>query len=315
MMPERRLFLKQSLVGGVALATPDLSIFAKILGLSGPELKISLAQWSLHRAYEKGELNPGEFPVTAKKEFDIHAVEYVSQLYKAPASQSSYWEQLRRRAESEGVKGVLLMVDDEGDLGTPRTQERNSVVLNHRKWLEVASILGCPAIRVNAFGKGNRDKLKTSLVDGLGRLAEEGADIGVSVLLENHGLHTSDAGFMAEILREVNHPYLGSLPDFGNWCISKEWGSTEAGECEASYDPVKGLQELLPYAKGVSAKSYHFDSSGNETTLPYKALLEKVKASNFSGYIGIEYEGQHLPEPDGIRATKALLEKIWKELP
>jgi sugar phosphate isomerase/epimerase len=156
--------------------------------------------------------------------------------------------------------------------------------------------------------------LKNALVDGLGRLAEIGAEKRINILVENHGYHTSDAAFIVDILREVDNPYLGTLPDFGNWCLSKEWGSTRGGTCTESYDPLKGVGEFLPYAKGVSAKSYDFDDQGNETLLPYRALLKKVKDSGFTGHIGIEYEGNRLSEPEGIRATQSLIERVWEEL-
>ena len=151
-------------------------------------------------------------------------------------------------------------------------------------------------------------------MDGLGRLAEIGADMGIHILVENHGYHTSDAAFMTAIIREVDNPYLGTLPDFGNWCLTQEWGSTQGGTCASAYDPVDGVSEFLPFAKGVSAKAYDFDKEGNETLLPYRALLQKVKDSGFAGHIGIEYEGSRLPEAEGIRATKTLIEKVWANL-
>jgi sugar phosphate isomerase/epimerase len=312
-MHSRRTFLKHSLLGGVALATPTLSVLGNpLFGIpAGATLKISLAQWSLHRALEKGEIRAEDFPVLAKKEFGIGAVEYVNQFYTDKAKVGAFWQDLRRRAQSEGVENVLIMVDGEGDLGDPQEKKRVEAVANHQKWLEAAQLLGCHSIRVNAFGSGG----KAALTDGLGRLAEEGAAAGISVLVENHGMHTSNAAFMVEILEAVDSPFLGTLPDFGNWCLNKPWGSTQDGECTQSYDPVRGLEELLPFARGVSAKSYDFDADGNETLLPYRVLLEKVKASEFSGYIGIEYEGHRLSEYDGVRATKALLEKVWSTLP
>lgn len=311
MMP-RRTFVKHSVLGSVALATPTLSALGNpLMGVpEGATLKISLAQWSLHRALEKGEIRAGDFPVLARQEYDIGAVEYVSQFYTAEATKAAFWQDLRRKALSEGVESILIMVDGEGDLGDPRNKKRLEAVGNHRKWLEAARLLGCHSIRVNAFGNGGRD----ALIDGLGRLAEEGAATGIAVLVENHGLHTSDAAFMVEVIRAVDSPYLGTLPDFGNWCLNREWGSTMGGTCTESYDPVRGLEEFLPFARGVSAKSYDFDAGGQETLLPYRTLLQKVKDSGFTGHIGIEYEGSRLSEPEGIQATKALLETTWRQL-
>ena len=315
-MGSRRTFLKQSVLGSVAISTcwPRILTAAELHPALPPNLRISLAQWSLHRSLEKGELKAENFPKIARKTFDIGAVEYVNQFYRDYIGKPALWNQLRQQADSEGVQSLLIMVDEEGHLGASDDMERTIAVQRHGTWLEAAKILRCHSIRVNAFGSGPRPELKNALVDGLGRLAELGADMRINILVENHGYHTSDAAFMAAIIREVDNPYLGTLPDFGNWCLTKEWGSTQGGTCSDSYDPVKGVSEFLPFAKGVSAKSYDFNAEGNETLLPYRALLQKVKDSGFAGHIGIEYEGSRLSEAEGIRATKTLIEKVWANL-
>lgn len=273
--------------------------------------KISLAQWSLHRALENKSVNPENFAAIAAREYGIMAVEYVNSFYKEQANDERFWLQMKERADMEGVKSMLIMVDNEGILGHEDTGLRMQAVENHYKWIHASKILGGHSIRVNAFGAGSRESLKVSLTDSLGRLAEYGAQEDIHVLVENHGLHTSDARFMAGIINEVAHPFLGTLPDFGNWCLSTEWGSTQDGSCKDIFDPARGLATFLPYAKGVSAKSYNFNDEGYDTVIDYPLLLRLVKASGYSGYIGIEYEGMGLPEPEGIRATKKLIEKVW----
>ena len=316
-MASRRTFIKQSTLGGLALTLPLLTeIKAATPGFKSANVgpKISLAQWSLHRALERGDLKAADFPMVAKKEFGISAVEYVNAFYKEELGNPSFWDTLKRITDAEGIRNLLIMVDDEGELGAVQKPERTLAIDKHRRWIEAARRMGCGAIRVNAFGKSDRAALRDALIDGLGTLAEAGSEADISILVENHGLHTSDAGFMTGIIEAVNNPFLGTLPDFGNWCLNKEWGGTQGGSCTDSYDPVKGLQQMLPFAKGVSAKSYDFDPEGNETTLPYKALLQEVKDSGFTGYIGIEYEGERLSEAQGIHATKALIEKTWATL-
>ena len=315
-MGTRREFIRETLLGGAAICLPGTDLLGAT-PMHRPLVanpKISLAQWSLHRALQKGEASPAGFPAIAKGQFGIGAVEYVSTFYNKELGKTSFWQSLRRQAESEGVESLLIMVDGEGHLGAPDSRERARAGDRHGRWLETARILGCHSIRVKAFGSGDRKDLKAALTDGLGRLSEAGKDTGVHVLIENHGLHTSDASFMVQIIREVDNPYLGTLPDFGNWCLEKEWGSTKGGTCTRSYDPVRGLEEFLPYARGVSAKSYDFDPEGNETRLPYRDLLQKVKDVGFAGHIGIEYEGDRLTEAEGIRATKALIESTWGKL-
>lgn len=278
------------------------------------EPRISLAQWSLHRSMEKGELKVEDFAAIAMNNYKIPAVEYVSSLYQRHGGDENYWNGMKTKADDAGVKSLLIMVDDEGDLGDPNEDRRNKAVENHIKWLNAAKILKCHSIRVNAFGSGDRNSLRSQLVDGLAKLSGHGAEVGINVLIENHGLHSSDASFICGIIEEIGNDFLGTLPDFGNWCLNAEWGSTQGGKCDEVYDPYKGVSEMLPYAKGVSAKSYDFDTGGFETTIDYRKMLKMVKSAGFEGYIGIEYEGSNLSEEMGIRATKSLIERSWSAL-
>ncbi len=312
-MQTRRDFMRAAGLGSASLLMP----LPSPLGLPGQpagELKLSLAQWSLHRALNAGQLRPLDFPRTALETYGIPAVEYVNQFYADQVRDLAYWKELRRQTDDLGVTNVLIMVDNEGLLGDPDPGKRQEAVDNHMKWAEAAHTLGCHAIRVNAFGSGSREELRANLSDGLGRLAEKATPYEISVLVENHGLHTSDGRFMADLIRGVGHPGLGTLPDFGNWCLNAEWGSTQGGSCTDNYGPENGLADFLPLAMGVSAKSYDFDAQGNETLLPYRQLLQQVKDAGYQGHIGIEYEGNRLGEPEGIRATKALLERLWPTL-
>ena len=277
------------------------------------DAKTSLAQWSLNRAFFSGDLNPEHFAIIARRDYDIKAVEYVNAFYADKGKDTKFWNRMRQYAVDEGVESLLIMVDHEGELGARNDKKRLEAVENHYKWMEAVKILGGHSIRVNAFGKGSPKQLKAALVDGLGRLAAYGESIGISVLVENHGLHTSDADFMVSVLSEVNNSYLGTLPDFGNWCLSAEWGSIQ-NPCDKRYDPYQGVSQFMPYAKGVSAKSYEFNEQGEETRINYQQMLKIVKRAGYRGYIGIEYEGKYLSEPDGIRATKKLIEKVWKSI-
>lgn len=316
-MTSRRSFIKKSALGITAVSLPsyamyNASLLTPIHMNSKP--KISLAQWSLHRALEKGEIRADNFANIAKNSYGIDALEYVNQFYVDQGTDEKFWNKMKTKANDEGVKSLLIMVDNEGELGNPNSIERKKAVENHYKWIDAAKLLGCHSIRVNAFGQADLETLKSALTDGLGNLATYGEKEGINVLIENHGLHTSDGAFIVDIIKQVDNPYLGTLPDFGNWCLNKEWGSTQNNQCTNVYDRYKGVEEFLPYAKGVSAKSYAFDAEGNETIIDYGRLLKTVKDSEFDGYIGIEYEGEKLSEPDGIKTTKALIEKVWKNL-
>jgi len=277
------------------------------------ELQISLAQWSLHKGIENQEVNPADFAQIASKDFGINALEYVASFYKENANDEGYWQDLNQKAKDLSVKNLLIMVDNEGDLGDQNEEARKTAVENHYKWINAAKLLNCHSIRVNAFGASDKTVFKNALVAGLGSLAEYAGKENINILIENHGLFSSEAAFIVDIIKEVNTPNLGTLPDFGNWCTSAQWGNTMI-PCDEIYDRYKGITEFLPYAKGVSAKSYNFNEQGEDRIIDYYKMLKIVKDSDFEGYIGIEYEGDELSEPDGIKTTKALLEKAWQEV-
>lgn len=308
-MMSRRKFIQQSgqAIAGLTVLPGFSSLSA---GINDQQLSISLAQWSLHRSFEKGTLDPSNFASIASKDYGISAVEYVNGFYLKHSTDEAFWQQMNQKALDHDVTNLLIMVDSEGDLGNPSDKKRNTAVENHYKWIHAAKLMNCHSIRVNAFGQGSRKDLRNALIDGLGKLTAYAAQQNINVLIENHGLHTSDAPFIKEIIEQVSSPYLGTLPDFGNWCTSVEWGSIQNDTCKSPFDLYDGVQTFLPYAKGVSAKSYDFDANGNETRIDYRRMIQLVKQAGFSGHIGIEYEGNQLSEPDGIRATYALLKKL-----
>lgn len=309
---KRRYFLQSGLLGaGASVITPSvLSAFLKNITMDD-RLKISLAQWSLHRTIFGGKMNHLEFAAAAAQIFDIYAVEYVNQFFKDKATDLTYLEEMNRRAGDAGVTQLLIMIDGEGGLAEPDDQLRKTSVHNHHKWVDAAAVLGCHSIRVNAYGDSKDARtLHAAAVDGLGKLATYASGAGINVIVENHGGWSSDGQWLSGVMKEINMPNCGTLPDFGNFCL--EHGTDAAGKsgCLKSYDAYKGVEELLPFAKAVSAKSYDFDAQGNETKIDYSRMMTMIKASYYEGYLGIEYEGSGLDEFEGIRATKKLLERL-----
>ena len=312
-MATRRLFVKQSLLGaGALLVNPSLFAAAKSQGL-----EISLAEWSLHRALKAGEIDHLDFPSIAKNEFGISAVEYVNGFFggskinfKEAAKNTRYLNELLKRSKDAGVVNHLIMVDEEGPLAIPDKKERSASIDNHKKWIEAAKFLGCKTVRVNLHGEGGPDEKKAASIESLTRLGEFAKPMDINVVVENHGSDSSDGKWMASIMKQVKLPNVGTLPDFGNFCISHPWGTTQDG-CDELYDRYLGMEELLPYAKGVSAKSYDFDANGEQPLMDYKRLVSLVQSSGFQGYIGIEFEGSTQPEKEGITRTKKLLERYF----
>lgn len=267
--------------------------------------KISLAQWSLHRTLRKGDLDPLDFAKKAKEDFGIEAIEYVNQFYKDKAEDKAYLSEMNKRANDLGVKQLLIMIDGEGGLGETDMNTRNAAIENHYKWVEAAQFLGCHSIRVNAYGQGTAEEVQSAAIDGLGRLATFAKDYGINVIVENHGGYSSNGQWLSKVMTEINMDNCGTLPDFGNFCIEQK-----EDECIDEYDRYLGVQELMPFAKAVSAKTHDFNDEGFEIHTDYAKMLRIVKEAGFQGYLGIEYEGSKLSEDEGIRATKQLLERV-----
>ncbi len=269
-----------------------------------PLFRISLAEWSLHRTLFAGKLDHLDFARTARNDFGIEGVEYVNQFFKDKARDQMYLAEMKKRASDLGVRNVLIMIDDEGALGDPDEARRKQAVENHYKWVEAAKFLGCHSIRVNAQSQGAYEEQLDRAADGLRRLTEFGATHQLNVIVENHGGLSSNGAWLSAVIKKVNHPRCGTLPDFGNFNLGN-------GQ---QYDRYKGVQEMMPFARGVSAKSGEFDEQGNEVRIDYRRMMKIVLDAGYHGYVGIEYSGNTLTEPDGIRATKRLLERVRSEL-
>ena len=271
-------------------------------------LKISLAQWSLNKAIKSGELSPLDFAKKARS-FEIEGIEYVSGLYTTHSnvlqkiSMNQLGRELLKRSNDYGIDNVLIMIDGQGSLASSNFSQRSEAIENHKRWIDFALTLGCETMRVNLSGEENLEKWTENSIKSLSELSNYNKNI--NVVVENHGGLSSNGKYLSNVMSKVNIENCGTLPDFGNFCID---GSPR--DCNEWYDIYKGVEELMPYAHAVSAKSYDFDDSGNETKIDYSKMIEIVKKAGYKGYVGIEFEGDKMSEDEGIIATKKLLEKL-----
>ena len=300
-MTDRRQFLKQT---GLATAGLALAGTSSLIAAPKAPFEISLAEWSLHKALFKKEVDNLNFAKIAREEFGIGAIEFVNQFFKDKAKDSAYLKDLNQRAKDHGVIHHLIMIDGEGALGDPDAAKRTQAVENHYRWVDAAKFLGCRMIRVNAQSRGTWDEQLKLAADGLRRLSEYGATAKIAIVVENHGGLSSNGKWLSGVMKQVNHPNCGTLPDFGNFRVSRD----------EEYDRYLGVTELMPFAKAVSAKSHDFDEAGNETHTDYLKMMKIVAAAGYQGWVGIEYEGSKLSEMDGIRATKKLLERVREQM-
>ncbi|MFQ5445908.1 MAG: sugar phosphate isomerase/epimerase family protein [Saprospiraceae bacterium] len=302
--------------GGESGEQQDSTAMASIAG--SMFFKISLAQWSLHRTIrEKKELDNLDFAATARNKYGIDAVEYVNQFFADKAKDQAYLADMKQRAADNGVTNVLIMIDNEGGMAETGDKLRQQAIENHYKWVDAAHFLGCHSIRVNAFSS-NPDPVAaaSAAADGLSKLANYAKPAGINIIVENHGGFSSNGQWLSGVMELVGMDNVGTLPDFGNFCIRRDNkdGSPWEGDCVEEYDRYKGVAEMMPFAKGVSAKSHDFDENGNCVETDYVRMLKVVKEAGYTGRIGIEYEGDKLSEDEGIRRTKALLERVGAEL-
>jgi len=315
----RRNFLKGSLLA----AGSGLALGSVAMGLERGGFAVSVDEFSLYRAIgglggkRIGHL---DFANVAKEQCGIDAVGYYGPFFEKPPTDTGYLAEMNTRAADHGVRQLLVMVEQEGILDDPDPRRRRQAIQNHRKWLEAAATLGCHSIRVDAGrcmprapspGMAERAKLA---VDGLARLAELSAQHKINVIVENHGGPSSNGKWLASVMRRVDSPYCGTLPDFGNFEIGRP---PTALPLKDEYDRYLGIKELMPFAKSVSAKSHHFDAAGDEIHTDYHRMTNIMLGAEYHGHVGIEYikyEESQLGEIDGIVATKRLLERVRDKL-
>jgi sugar phosphate isomerase/epimerase len=288
----------------------------KTTEIDAPAYKISLAQWSINKMIREDKISPYEFASLASK-WGFEGLEYVSQLYtdvtksdNQDAAIKLFIQKNNELSAKFGLKNILIMVDEEGNLATQNEEERLTAIKNHKKWINAAAEMGCHSMRINLFGETDPELWKSYSKLSLIKLSEYALPLNVNIIVENHGYLSSNAALLMELINEVNMKNCGTLPDFGNFCLKRENNELWDAPCVESYDNYKGIAEMMPKAFAVSAKSYDFDGEGSETTLDYQRLISIVKSNGYDQYIGIEYEGSRLSEEEGILATRDLLLKL-----
>lgn len=302
--------------------------------------ELSLAQFSFASELFSGKMTMLDFPQRAVNEFGINTLEYVSGFFNNKHLDPVFMKELKSICNDLGAKNHLIMVDAE-NIASLDTATRKKAVEGHYSWIDAAKYLECSAIRINLgdtmaalTGKaeeGTPEEVAKAAADGYNSLLEYAEKAQIHVIVENHFGYSTDPDWLIGILSQVPSSYKGLLPDFGNFCLER---SKPAGadlkslintSCLREYDRYEGVKKMMPYSKGVSAKTHRFDAEGNDLDTDFFKMFELIKASGWSGgYVGIEYEGglmrdlggdqSYLPNDQGILATKKLLEKVLAEL-
>lgn len=258
------------------------------------KFEISLAAWSLHRAWRAGAIQQIDLPRICREDFDLNGLELVSSMFPSPHAR--YLGELKKQAADHGVRLLLIMIDHEGDLSHADPAARRQAVRNHRKWLDIAQVLECPAVRVNTGGQPGDPAAVAHCAESMAGLVELARPDKTRVLIENHWGLSQDTDAMVEVVKRVNDPLLGTLPDFGNF--------------DEKVDRYAAVAKMMPHAGAVSAKCHAFDAEGNHVGTDYARMMKIVLDSGYKGWVGIEYEGPDSDERAGVRACKRLLERF-----
>ncbi|MDP9380017.1 MAG: sugar phosphate isomerase/epimerase [Chloroflexota bacterium] len=226
-----------------------------------------------------------EFPRYVKETFGVDAVE-VCEIH-IPRPDAARLDQLKESLQSSDVRVVNVPIDV-GDISQPDATKREHDLKLIEFWLDVAAYLGSPAARVNS-GSGNLE----SAIESYQRLARYGEQVGVRLVLENHGGLSADLGNIQRMLESVPSNF-GTSPDFGNFPEEKR------------YD---GLALMVPRAAVVHAKTYDFNAAGEFHNFDFARCLSIVRDSGFDGYLSVEFEGKG-DQPQGVRQTIDLIRRL-----
>ena len=329
MINSRRKFLKNTFsVFSTTFLAPNL--FAKNIDKSN--LDIGLQMYSFAPLIMQGKFDLLGFPDLVKNTYGINGAEYWSIPFMGRENDRDFLNDLKRRSDDNGVDNLIILVDDIDiktmqsgpSLASSKKNDRDTAIDYHKKWVDVAKNIGCHSIRINLRSEEENDqKILENSSESISRLIEFSKQDNISIVIENHGGITGDADWLVSLMKNVDSKHLGTLPDFGtyNFCIKRGNLNFQSlsENCEDQYDKYLGVKKLMPYAKGVSAKSHEFGKDGEELSTNYSRMIKIISESNYKGYITIEYEGAmmsmfggegtYLNPHEGILATKKLINK------
>ena len=329
MINSRRKFLKNTFsVFSTTLLAPNL--FAKNIDKS--KMDIGLQMYSFAPLIMQGKFDLLGFPDLVKNTYGINGAEYWSIPFMGRENDRDFLNDIKRRSDDNGVDNLIILVDDIDiktmqsgpSLASSNKNDRDTAIDYHKKWVDVAKNIGCHSIRINLRSEEeNNQKILENSSESISRLIEFSKQDNISIVIENHGGITADADWLISLIKNVDNKYVGTLPDFGdyNFCVDRgALNFDEIGKvCKDQYDKYLGVKKLMPYAKGVSAKSHEFGKDGEELSTNYSRMIKIISESNYKGYITIEYEGAmkgmfggegtYLSPHEGILATKKLINK------
>jgi len=297
--PRRAFLEKSALIAGTALAGASLPEFTRSLVAdttphlkfpTAPRDRLAVATWpfraflvSPDNTYRDKSL-PGmdlsEFAAKVAKDFDVPGVEPLSSHF--PSTDESYLHSFREAMDKAGVHVVNIPVDNSSSYYDADPAVRKKAVDNGKKWVDIARIVGSPSVRTSIAQAESAQPSVDVVAEQLHLLVDYAASKNILISLENDNLASEDAFFVVKVIEKLNHPYLHALPDFCN--------SMQTDNEKFNYDAVTAM---FRHAYNIChVKDSEVGESGKVFRVDLKKTFDILRASNYRGYLSMEWEGQ-----------------------
>ncbi len=307
----RRDFLRTSATAAAAFATPATLLAQDATPAPArkkPRVKLGLCTYSYW--HFRDPRTPIETVIDKAAALGVDGIDVLHRQMDLPekepltAEHRAYLRKLKRHAYLSGVGFVCLSTHQR--FLNPNAEEVAKNVEHTKKCIEICSLMGVPAMRINT-GQWNTSRDFDDLMaqHGVespmpGHTDEEGfkwvtdaiqaclgkaEECGVILALENHwGLGRTAKGLL-RIVNEVNSPWLGVLMDTGNFLTPPY--------TTADYDQ---LAQIAPKAVYVQAKAYPGGGEWYSLDIDYDRIASILADVNYTGYVSLEMEGKEDPD-------------------
>src|SRR5262245_1562041 len=216
---------------------------------------------------------------------DIHVGQLKSQVDRA------YLKEVRRGCLNRGLPIASICVTTEFGRSAeaiPKEVEKAKIAI------EAGMFLGAPILRTfvgSAPSPAKQEEAFRRGVEALRKTAEIGAELGMTVSLQNHSGLTSTGADMLRFHREVNHPNFTLLLDTGHFAGRD--GPNGPKIPGTTYDDYyRSIEQVAPLTQFVRAKVYDLDDNGREKWIDYDRVFNILRKVHFNGFISMIYEGR-----------------------
>lgn len=290
MKTNRREFL---IAAGLASGAQRLNAAAPALHFpAAPRERLAVASYSFRtvidtprnraRNQQTALIDLKDFPAMVSERYKVRNVELLGQHLRS--IEPAYLEEIGAAVKGAGSRVVNIPTGVGASVYDPDSSKRAAAIDNAKKWIDAATALDCPSVRVHIQGAQGARPDAAVAAESLAAISRYGESNNVVVNLENDDLVSEDAFFLAKVIDQVNSPWLRALPDFCNSMLS--------GNEQFNYDAVAAM---FRRAYNIS----HLKDSEVDRNKVFRIDLQRTfaiaKASGYKGYFSVEFEGQGDP--------------------